>query len=517
LARKKRRRGLRLDDYVVERLPIKKKQYTIWDLAVEGCGVRVSTCTKSCVISVRIGAEKKFETIGRVSPDSPYEYLRERAVKRIGELKHERLPPVSSISDPETLRKALAGYIGAHPELSPRTAEDYRKWLQRGFGPQMDQPIARLVTDEILRLNAELLKRLAEADPDHQPPTGFWAWQGKLRVLRTVVGWHAAQKKRPSPWPDPRALRIRTPPARELPVELQSVEGRRRLIEGLKAIDSKTARADRLLCYTGFRRREGTSLRRVHLVADGVVEFQSKTRTLRVPLSWQALALLDPKSPDKLLHVGDSQLRKPLIRIFGERETPRGKRPRVTPHDLRRLFKSVGAELGIDPVVLNLLVGHTVKGVDKHYLAKLRISVLRAAAQRIADEIDSPHEPFDGDGTVEVTQTHDQHIQVGSVESYLPPLEGLTPRRHAHYLKREDLHKLVWTAPVSEIAFRMGISDVGLAKACRRADIPLPARGYWAKVGAGHTVGVDPLPPAPVGLPEFIRITGFHVPPTARA
>ena len=281
------------------------------------------------------------------------------------------------------------------------------------------------------------------------------------------------------------------------------------LIEGLKAIDSKTARADRLLCYTGFRRREGTSLKRVHLVSDGVVEFKSKTRILRVPLSRQALGLLDANNPDKLLHVGDSQLRKPLIRIFGERETARGKRPRVTPHDLRRLFKSVGAELGIDPVILNLLVGHTVKGVDKHYLAKLRISVLRAAAQRIADEIDDPRELADSGGAIEVTETPTHDFQLESVESYLLPLGDLAPRRHAHYLKREDLHKLVWTAPVSEIASRMGISDVGLAKACRRAEIPLPVRGYWAKVGAGYSPSVDPLPPAPTGRPDFIRIAGL--------
>ena len=157
-----------------------------------------------------------------------------------------------------------------------------------------------------------------------------------------------------------------------------------------------------------------------------------------------------------------------------------------------------------------------MKGVDKHYLAKLRISVLRAAAQRIADEIDSPRELADGDGAVDVTETHDHGIQLESVESYLPSLEDLAPRRHAHYLKREDLHKLVWTAPVSEIASRIGISDVGLAKACRRADIPLPGRGHWAKLSAGHGVGADPLPPAPAGLPEFIRITGLRPPPTSR-
>jgi hypothetical protein len=164
---------------------------------------------------------------------------------------------------------------------------------------------------------------------------------------------------------------------------------------------------------------------------------------------------------------------------------------------------------------LNLLVGHAIKGIDKHYLAKLRISVLRAAAQRIADEIDDPQElPGEGDCAVDAAATPGQDVQLQTVESYLPSLVTLSPRGHAHYLKREDLYKLVWTAPVSEVASRIGISDVGLAKACRRADIPLPGRGYWAKIEAGHHVGHEPLPPAQAGVPELIRIRGTQPPPS---
>jgi hypothetical protein len=55
---------MRLDDYVVERLAPKRKQYTVWDLAVQGCGVRVSRATKACVISVWTGGRLKFETVG---------------------------------------------------------------------------------------------------------------------------------------------------------------------------------------------------------------------------------------------------------------------------------------------------------------------------------------------------------------------------------------------------------------------------------------------------------------------
>ena len=74
-----------------------------------------------------------------------------------------------------------------------------------------------------------------------------------------------------------------------------------------------------------------------------------------------------------------------------------------------------------------------------------------------------------------------------SHDAYLPSFAAsssatLGPIRHAHYLRREDLHELVWTAPVAELAGRFGLSDVGLAKACRRAGIPLPSRGYWPKI-----------------------------------
>jgi hypothetical protein len=68
---------------------------------------------------------------------------------------------------------------------------------------------------------------------------------------------------------------------------------------------------------------------------------------------------------------------------------------------------------------------------------------------------------------------------------------------------------------VSEIAARIGISDVGLAKACRRVDIPLPSRGYWARVSSGQPIARDPLPPSPAGLPEVIRITGIRTAPTS--
>jgi len=53
-------------------------------------------------------------------------------------------------------------------------------------------------------------------------------------------------------------------------------------------------------------------------------------------------------------------------------------------------------------------------------------------------------------------------------------------------LSREDLYELVWSKPMRGLAKDFGISDVRLAKRCRRLAITVPGRGYWARIDAGH-------------------------------
>lgn len=61
---------------------------------------------------------------------------------------------------------------------------------------------------------------------------------------------------------------------------------------------------------------------------------------------------------------------------------------------------------------------------------------------------------------------------------------------------RYSLYEEVWTAPVSKVAPRYGISDVALAKICRKHKIPIPPRGYWAQLKAGKCPKRIPLPSA---------------------
>jgi hypothetical protein len=54
--------------------------------------------------------------------------------------------------------------------------------------------------------------------------------------------------------------------------------------------------------------------------------------------------------------------------------------------------------------------------------------------------------------------------------------------------RREELYEQVWTEPVTKVAKRYAISDVGLRKICLDLEVPLPPVGYWAKLAAGRAV-----------------------------
>jgi hypothetical protein len=50
------------------------------------------------------------------------------------------------------------------------------------------------------------------------------------------------------------------------------------------------------------------------------------------------------------------------------------------------------------------------------------------------------------------------------------------------------MYRSVWSKPVGSVAKELGISGRGLAKICARFEIPVPPRGYWAKLAAAkHT------------------------------
>ena len=80
-------------------------------------------------------------------------------------------------------------------------------------------------------------------------------------------------------------------------------------------------------------------------------------------------------------------------------------------------------------------------------------------------------------------------------------------------ISREELYRRVWETPVRTLAKEFDISDVGLAKVCRKNHIPLPPVGYWMKVQHGKAVTKPALPPSDTKELVFEASSNrFHTP-----
>ena len=77
--------------------------------------------------------------------------------------------------------------------------------------------------------------------------------------------------------------------------------------------------------------------------------------------------------------------------------------------------------------------------------------------------------------------------------------------RTKHSFTRRELYDRVWAEPKRTIAAELGISDVALGKACRKAGIPVPGPGYWAKKTAGKPTIQPALPPRALGGSDTVE------------
>jgi hypothetical protein len=71
-------------------------------------------------------------------------------------------------------------------------------------------------------------------------------------------------------------------------------------------------------------------------------------------------------------------------------------------------------------------------------------------------------------------------------------------------LTRAELFEIVWNEPMRTLAPKFGLSDVGLAKLCRRVGVPLPPMGYWAR--SERKRRRPKLPPTPENQSETVEI-----------
>jgi hypothetical protein len=80
---------------------------------------------------------------------------------------------------------------------------------------------------------------------------------------------------------------------------------------------------------------------------------------------------------------------------------------------------------------------------------------------------------------------------------------------------RQELYDLIWSTSTVQLAKQFGVSDVAIAKRCKRLQIPKPAPGYWAKVAVGRKPGKPLLPPALPTTAELFKANAQRTIPKA--
>ena len=66
--------------------------------------------------------------------------------------------------------------------------------------------------------------------------------------------------------------------------------------------------------------------------------------------------------------------------------------------------------------------------------------------------------------------------------SDIPEQHDVIHPKKGKYPSDEELSKLVWLKPSQQLAKEFGVSDVALAKHCKKRGIEKPTRGYWASL-----------------------------------
>ena len=470
----------------------KNAQCIYWDQQLPGFGVRVyPNGRRVFVCSYRVQGRKRLATLGR-GDVLRLDLARKKAVSYLGQVAEGIDPqaPKDVLKAAGTVKSLAEAYIGRHAKLKKNTWVEDESYLARHLIPRFGTRLALAIsTDDMAALHAEIGSK--------HP----YAANRLLEIVRKMYnlgrkwGLVPADKANPASgverFPETKRRRFVTPD--ELPRLSKAID---------QEADEYVRHAVWLLLLTGLRRGE--------LLNAKWSDIDWKQRTLSIPKTKNGEALLAALS-----HAAISRLKaipqlqnNPYI-ICGRKAgqhlvnlTDAWGRIRKAAglndlriHDLRR---TVGSWLVRDGASLHL-VGSVLNHKDQ-----------KTTAGYAYFQTKERHKALDKHGRNVVDFA--SRVTAGSADApeqlSAPPATLPSNRGPLHSFTREALYKLVWSESSRSLSKQFGMSDVGLAKACRRANIPTPDRGYWARVAAGQECEKTPLPPQETAAAKIIKFRG---------
>ena len=498
--------ALKLRQDVIHSIPYRgaggKHQCVYWDEGMRCFGLRVyPSGRRMYVCSYRVRGRKRLARLGRADALT-LDQARKKAMAYLGKVASNEDPQEAADRQPglTTIDQLCKAFIENHAKRKKKKWRDDESCLKRRVLSKLKSRLAVCV------VTADMEGIHSEVGAQHP-----YAANRVLEVVRKMFNWGKVAGLIPKDHANP-AVGIVRFPERKRKRFITTAE-MPRFVQSLEQEENDYARHGLwLLLLMGLRSTELLKAKWVDIDWDMGTLFIGLTKNgepLLAPISEAAMARLKmiPRLANNPYIICGQRagqhlhrLGRPLKQIL-----KRSGLENIRVHDLRRTVGSWLAQAGTSLHLIGDVLNHkdtkTTAGYA-YFQTQQRREALTGHGERVLT-LGAPHLQIRPEPKVLSAEALLAHESAGQI-AVAPHQSG----RHRHYFKRETLYELVWTAPVTEVSRHLGVSDVALAKLCRRAQVPLPARGYWARVESGQQIAPPPLPSAPDGLPALLRIRG---------
>ena len=389
---------MKLTKAIVEGAELPKKgQEFLWDSELKGFGVRLTPTAKAYVVQGRANGVSRRVSLGKHGVITLQE-ARRKATRELSKMLEGVDPAIEKQREKVyslTLQEITEIYLKDRRDLKDNSRADINKHLKNAFSSWADRPVIEITRDKVVTLFRELTERspaqanqafrnlraiLNYARAAYRPENKPMLVENPVSVLSDAKLWNKIR---------PRTGRI---PTEKIGVAWNVLLSLRES-EAETIITRTLTDAVSFLLLTGARWSEMAELTWEKVSLDeGFWHIPDpKTRTpITFPLSRIAVDILTarPRINQYVFparsgkgHVSDAR------GIFEKISTAAG--VKITAHDIRRTFRAVAGECGIELWKTKLLMGHKLSGdiTIHHYTETENLRYLAPEAGMIADWI----------------------------------------------------------------------------------------------------------------------------------
>ncbi len=390
---------MKLTKKTVEALPLPDRgegQRLIWDDDVKGFGIRLTPTKKTYIVQGRVSGKR---TERRISLGEHGIITADEARRRA----RRELAAMSSGTDPmeerkilearaATLRDVVEKYLEDRRDLKPSSRADIDKHLQKSFASWADRPFVEISRDKVLARFKELSDRspaqanqafrvlralMNYARAKYRPGNSLIMPENPVRILSDAKVWNRVQA---------RSGRI---PTAKIGAAWNVVQELRQAPDASR-VGETLADAVAFLMLTGARWSEmaGLTWDRVNLDdATWHLPDPKNRAPVTFPLPGALVDILRERQ-SKSGHVfpgrSEGHIREARS-VMDKISAAVG--VRVSPHDLRRTFRAIAGECGVEFWKTKLLMGHKMSGdvTITHYTERADLRYLAVEGNIIAD------------------------------------------------------------------------------------------------------------------------------------